>query len=586
MIPMRSYSLNSVLKPRLLRSFNINNSCKFSTLDDEYVEKPEYPPILDISPKAVERREMLEYHEKFKRLNTVEEKLFAINLPRYIGWKSLILKEGNLPYDILPFMQYITKTRFTETSVLPLPSIVSSVQKEHFLNKIRGEVQEAVILEFYNRRHKYEVDGTADTMSDSQINNEIGKQVVEQINRILLANLWSETDHLLAAEIDYEPRLEAFWKVGGFYPDQETYNKRKKDKEDAEKEAKKMVLKKENIKKPVEPDELVDYWIQYFGTPILQLRHSLPLLPLAQLPQLSSKGENAQVPSEQTPTVYEVTSHKYDPTFYGYQFDLKHGTNIPGFWPGDPYEFGLLSYHPRGHILGRPPHFGEKEHSHAIHAQAMLATFGWLLAQSTYQGFNTFNELTYPLSTQAVITDGRLFSFYVTQLNTILQHTDNMEVNPKVNECYGTPTVQLFERIDDGKLLGWNDEPLEMLISFYLNAPSKHEGVNMKPYLHDTEHYLADIEDEKRRVWLHNQFRHMYSNRPRHRLPYEIYDWEYIYKIKFDTRSMEARRRPFELNQDPTLRKYNDHTPKYVPKAFRDPKEKKTKFETTYYPDI
>lgn len=582
MISVRPNSLKSLLKPRLLRSCY---NCKFSTIDEEYVEKPEYPPILDLSPKAVARREMLQYHEKFKRLNTVEEKLFAINMPRYIGWDSLILKEGNLPYDILPFVQYITKTRFTETSVLPLPNTVSSKQKEHFLNKVRTQIQEAVLLEFYSKRHKYEIDGSADTISESQISNEIGKQVVEQINRILLNNLWSETDHLLAAEIDYEPRLEAFWKVGGFHPDDETYNKRKKDKKDAEKEAKKSILKKEiDSTKFVEPDESVDHWIQYFGTPILQLRHSLPLRPLVQLPQLSSESDPAT--SGQTPVVHEVTEYKYDPNFYGFQSDLRHGTNIPGFWPGDPYEFGLLSYHPRGHMLGRPPHFGKKEHSQAVHAQAVLATYSWLLAQSTYQGFNTFNDLTYPLSTQAIITDGRLFSFYTSQLNTILQHSDNMDTNPKVNECYGTPTMELFERVDNGQLLGWNDEPLAMLISFYLNAPCKREGVNLKPYLDETERYFANIEDEKRRVWLHNQFRHLCTNRPRHRLGYEIYDWEYIYKIKFETRFIEARRRPFELNQDPTLRRYDDHTPKYVPKAFRGPKEKKKKFETTYYPDI
>lgn len=584
MISARPNSLRALLKPRLLRSCY---SCKFSTVDEEYVEKPEYPPILDLSPKEVARREMLEYHEKFKRLKTVEEKLFGINLPRYIGWDSLILKEGNIPYDILPFMQYLTKTRFTETPVLPLPNTVSSTQKEHFLSKVRAQIQEAVLVEFYNKRHKYEIDGSLDTISESQVSNEIGKQVVEQINRILLNNLWSEADHLLAAEIDYEPRMEAFWKVGGFHPDEETCNKRKKDKKDAEKEAKKSIPPKEvDRTKIVEPDEPVDHWIQYFGTPILQLRHSLPLRPLVQLPQSSSKGESEQAAPVQAPLVHEVTAYKYDPSFYGFKSDLRHGTNIPGFWPGDPYEFGLLSYHPRGHMLGRPPLFGEKEHSQAIHAQAVLATYSWLLAQSTYQGFNTFNDLTYPLSTQAVITDGRQFSFYTSQLNTILQHTDNMDTNPKVNECYGTPTIELFERIDDGQLLGWNDEPLAMLISFYLNAPCKREGVNLKPYLHETERYIANIEDEKRRVWLHTQFRHMYSNRPRHRLAYEVYDWEYIYKIKFETRFAEPRRRPFELNQDPTLKRYDEHTRRYVPKAFRDPKEKKKKFETTYYPDI
>lgn len=138
-------------------------------------------------------------------------------------------------------------------------------------------------------------------------------------------------------QIDYEPRLEAFWKVGGFNPDEETYSKRKKDKKDTEKEAKKLAYKNEIAnEKIVEPDEPVDHWIQYFGTPILQLRHNLPLLPLAQLPQLSSKGENEERKGEseeisgQAPVVYEVTSYKYDPTYFGYEFDLMHGTNIPG----------------------------------------------------------------------------------------------------------------------------------------------------------------------------------------------------------------------------------------------------------------
>lgn len=149
MISLKSHSLKSVLKPRLLR---ICSSCRLNTLNDEYVEKPEYPPILDVSPKATARRELLEYHEKFKRLNTVEEKLFAINMPRYTGWNSLLIKEGNLPYGILPFTQYITKTRFTETTALPFPNTVSSAQIEHFLNKIREQVQEAVILQFHNKR--------------------------------------------------------------------------------------------------------------------------------------------------------------------------------------------------------------------------------------------------------------------------------------------------------------------------------------------------------------------------------------------------------------------------------------------------
>lgn len=59
---------------------------------------------------------------------------------------------------------------------------------------------------------------------------------------------------------------------------------------------------------------------------------------------------------------------------------------MTGFWPGDPNEFGLLSYHTRGHLLGRPPHFGDKDKKEALHSQGILAGYSWLLAQATYQG--------------------------------------------------------------------------------------------------------------------------------------------------------------------------------------------------------
>lgn len=55
------------------------------------------------------------------------------------------------------------------------------------------------------------------------------------------------------------------------------------------------------------------------------------------------------------------------------------------------------------------------------------------------------------------------------QLNTILQHSDYMDINPKVNECYGTPTVQLFERIDDGKLLGKLYNNKNLVCKMYTN---------------------------------------------------------------------------------------------------------------------
>ena len=63
------------------------------------------------------------------------------------------------------------------------------------------------------------------------------------------------------------------------------------------------------------------------------------------------------------------------------------------------------------------------------------------------------------------------------------------------------------------------------------------------------------VEDD----WLRNKYRqtyfHVMSCRPRDRLKDEIYMWEKIYKVQFQTRPMEARKRFFELNKYPDTRR-------------------------------
>lgn len=75
-----------------------------------------------------------------------------------------------------------------------------------------------------------------------------------------------------------------------------------------------------------------------------------------------------------------------------------------------------------------------------------------------------------------------------------------------------------------------------------------------------------------------------------HRLPYEIYDWERIYKIAFETRGMDSKQRPYQYDQDPNEdRKYYDHMQTYIPKGFRPQKKDwrgwRSKFAKSYYPD-
>lgn len=81
---------------------------------EEYTNQPNYPPIVDISYETRKQRQIEAYHEEYKQVGTVEEKLFKLNLPKYYGYKSLMLSEENLPYNCLGLVQHGTRTDLKE----------------------------------------------------------------------------------------------------------------------------------------------------------------------------------------------------------------------------------------------------------------------------------------------------------------------------------------------------------------------------------------------------------------------------------------------------------------------------------------
>lgn len=233
----------------------------------------------------------------------------------------------------------------------------------------------------------------------------------------------------------------------------------------------------------------------------------------------------------------------------------------------------------------RNPSYGAQDMLEALHTQGILSSFAWTFGQACYQGFSTFNDLTYPLVAQTIVTNGQLWSFYAYQLNTVTNHSVVFEENDKTNQCWGTKELRLFEEVNDkGQLVGFNEEVLKNLIHFYANEP-KQRGIEMKPYLGVDEQKVADIEHDKRREFLENKYKHLVSHRPRHLLVPEIYNWEKIYKVDHKTRPMEPKRRFFELDINPWRKRLDQHNPEYIPKVVRPggPKSK-PKFEKTYYP--
>jgi len=132
-------------------------------------------------------------------------------------------------------------------------------------------------------------------------------------------------------------------------------------------------------------------------------------------------------------------------------------------------------------------------------------------------GFSTFNDITYPLITQTVITDGQWWSFCVYQLNTTLVHSEYISENPKRNICWITEPIKLFDKIENEKVHGLNEEVLKTLIKFYTNMPEERIGIDLKPYLGRVIKIIADIRGNNRRNWLEKQYKHLVCNRPRDR---------------------------------------------------------------------
>lgn len=119
----------------------------------------------------------------------------------------------------------------------------------------------------------------------------------------------------------------------------------------------------------------------------------------------------------------------------------------------------------------------------------------------------------------------------------------------------------------------------------YINAP-KDKGINLSPYLNPNERTISQITDDKKRIIMHQTYQKIAAHRPPSRTPEpEIYDWERIYKIENKRRTLDARKRFFELLEDPINdRKLHDQKI-YIPKDCRDPKDPDKRFVDLHLPE-
>lgn len=138
------------LQPRVIRkitlSRRLSTALQQQTVESEYSEVAEYPPIIDDEYRAKRSRRYLEWHEKIKKIGTIEEKLIEINMPRYYGYKCLMLDEKTFPYNTLPFFKYVTNTELVELETFkPNENEVKNI--DNFLQLIKSDFADALEFE-------------------------------------------------------------------------------------------------------------------------------------------------------------------------------------------------------------------------------------------------------------------------------------------------------------------------------------------------------------------------------------------------------------------------------------------------------
>ncbi|KAM4876127.1 large ribosomal subunit protein mL65 [Thomomys bottae] len=106
-------------------------------------------------------------------------------------------------------------------------------------------------------------------------------------------------------------------------------------------------------------------------------------------------------------------------------------------------------------------------------ANGIASLFAWTGAQAMYQGFWSQADLTRPFVSQGVITDGKYFSFFCYQLNTLALTVQADQDNPRKNICWGTQSMPLYETIENNEVKGFNDDVLLQIVQFLLNKPKE-----------------------------------------------------------------------------------------------------------------
>jgi len=371
------------------------------------------------------------------------------------------MKRWLIPYSndnayFFPFLQYVTKTRLTlnlptsysEVPGLDLIKLKSKIEVNLKLLKLKGESPELKV-----------------------------SAMVEVVKQELIANSASPDNprHLTEAQMDLGTTFEAWWRRGGFEKD-DMENIAPKTKEYQESWGTWMPVGEYNHEHP----GILNFQSQ--ASPFLALRSPFPLQPI---PESESDPENGDL---SCPTfIHDWVAHDdSDLPLFAYHpsnFSLSHEVKAPviqaGFKLPPVYSYqhvvarkdkgidrktlpqswqkiserGRLSrmmkteetiYHPgvesdpnsfphtafvfpvsHADVESRGFSIDEVQMAHWNAERVLKTLFSWNMSSAYLQGFNPYCDMTYPILSHGVLTDGDTWQFCALQTDTMLLWRDD-----------------------------------------------------------------------------------------------------------------------------------------------------------------
>jgi len=559
---------------------------------NEYVETAVYPKI---SPfKNQEEKNLFKTKEAVKSLKTVEEKMYQINRPKKFGWYSYIVNTEYISSDILDWAKFSTCTKVIDG----LPSqLAYDKENDKKVDEVISQIGKDIELAVRNLDHlEYYKDVTNDKILYSEMNatgkgsySEVEKEImrsdyiIKRVHDLIQTNLCHTEPHILNSVEMAMPRVEGFWFRGGIKPDKSMIKKRQGLQDMMKKKMRATLTERDREvweEKLAQRDEAYvnktyERCIQVKADTVLHMRHADPLNEFVDR-------------DDKLCTEIDIPIVDFDPRSYEFKTKCQHGTNIPGCWPQDNNRMGLLAYHNRVNrrrdnifFFDKPP--SEQTARNEDLSKGILTNFAWTLGQAVQLGFSPLNELTFPLVSQTVNSDGRLWSFFAYQMNTCDLSSNDHSSRTHQNLLWAHPTVQLYDKIEDGKLVNFDPDCLRPLIKMYLNKPEE-RGYLTTPYLDPHMPLVTDHPDPYQRKRFLDIIRAQMANKPQegHNQKPEIYMWEKIKLI--DHKAMPpqfrlaARRRWWHMQRtdfmgkehwNPEFVNCDEKTHRYIPKGKR-----------------